>query len=278
MRISLRTAFWVALVVVAAAVPAAAAGKNLDGRVPPEIRLMGGLNGITATTTLASLKGKVVCLKFWLTNCPICRGTLPAFQEVQDQYGRAGVVTLGLVIDKPEGVTPYVRQQGFTFGVGCDPSADSTKGYGIDRYPADYIIGIDGVVKASNRGWPKDVIEDELRRYRMAEWGAVPDSLRGARDAVGDGDYGAALKLAEAAAKAPGADDAVRGAATRLAGIAQQKLENRFARADASAKSGAVREARAQLQKALADFTGTSLEGRAKERLAAFDAQYPPPR
>jgi peroxiredoxin len=276
MRIRLRTALLAALVVSAASLPASAAGKNLDGRVPPEIRLTGGLNGITASTTLASLKGKVVCLKFWLTACPICRGTLPAFQAVQDQYGRSGVVTLGLVIDTPEGVTPYVRQQGFTFGVGCDPSANSTKGYGIDRYPADYVIGIDGVVRASNRGWPADVIEDELRRYRVAEWGTVPDALRGARDAVADGDYGAALRLAETAAKAPGADEAVRTATTRLAALAQQKLENRFARADASAAAGAVREARLQLQKALADFTGTSLEAKAKERLAAFDAKNPP--
>jgi peroxiredoxin len=276
MRNFLRTSLFAALALGAAALPAAAGGRDLDGRPAPEIRLVGGLNGITASTTLASLRGKVVCLKFWLTNCPICRGTMPAFQAVQDQYGRSGVVTLGIVIDKPEGVTPYVRQQGFTFGVGCDPSAVSTTGYGIQRYPADYVIGIDGVVKASNRGFPRDVIEDELRRYRLAEWGTVPDALRGARDAVADGDYGTALRLAEAAAKAPGADEAVRRAATRLAEIAGQKLENRFARADAVAQAGGVRDARAQLQKALADFAGTSLEARAKERLAAFDAKYPP--
>jgi peroxiredoxin len=274
MRIRLRTALLAALFVGAASLPASAAGKNLDGRVPPEIGLMGGLNGISASTTLASLRGKVVCLKFWLTNCPVCRGTLPAFQQVQDTYGRSGVVTLGLVIDTPEGVSPYVRQQGFTFGVGCDPSANSTKGYGIDRYPADYVIGIDGVVRASNRGWPADVIEDELRKQRVAEWGTVPDALRASRDAVADGDYGTALRLAEEAAKTS-SDAAVKTAATKLATIAGQRLENRFARAEASAKAGAVREARMQLQKALTDFTGTSLETKAKERLAAFDAQYP---
>jgi peroxiredoxin len=275
MRTPLRTAL-AALVLAAASVPAAAAGKNLDGLAPPEIRLTGGLNGITAQTALASLRGKVVCLKFWLTNCPVCRGTMPAFQQVQDQYGRSGVVTLGLVIDTPQGVAPYVRQQGFTFGVGCDPSAESTRGYRIDRYPADYVIGVDGLVKASNRGWPRDVIEEELRRYRLAEWGAVPDTMRAARDAVADGDYGAALRAAEAAAKAAGADDATKRASERLATIALAKLGNRWTRADETAKAGDVRGARAQLQKALADFAGTSLEAKAKERLAAFDAQHPP--
>src|SRR5262245_46089628 len=71
--------------------PAAAAGWDLTGRMAPEIRLSDGLNGASEATTLASLRGKVVCLKFWLTGCPVCRGTLPEFQAIHDSYSSQGV-------------------------------------------------------------------------------------------------------------------------------------------------------------------------------------------
>src|SRR5439155_2467277 len=161
-----------ALALLAAAVPAArAGGDDLTGQPAPEIRLTAGLNGATASTTLASLRGKVVCLKFWLTHCPICRGTLPKFQELNDLYGRSGVVCLGVVIDKPEGVAPYLREAGWTFEVGCDPDQASSLKYGVRHFPGDYVIGIDGVVRASN-DFPRDVILEELRKYRVAELGA----------------------------------------------------------------------------------------------------------
>ena len=254
------------LAALAAAVPASAAGMNFDGRPAPEIRLMGGLNGATAGTTLASLRGRVVCLKFWLTHCPICRGTLPEFQRINDRYGKSGVTCLGVVVDRPEGVAPYLREAGWTFPVGCDPEGVSSNVYGVHHFPGDYVIGIDGVVRASG-GFPDAVIAEELRKYRVAEWGEVPDALRAARDAVEDGDYGEALRQAEAVAKPADAPAAVKAAVQRLLEIARRKQDNRFARADALVAAGNVGPARGELQKVIADFRGTSLEERAKQRL-----------
>jgi hypothetical protein len=52
----------------APAAPALAGGGTvLDGQAAPELALSDGLNGASAQTTFASLRGKVVCLKFWLT-------------------------------------------------------------------------------------------------------------------------------------------------------------------------------------------------------------------
>jgi peroxiredoxin len=266
MRTRLALAAAACLAVAAAAVPASAAGSNLDGRQAPEIRLMGGLNGATAATTLASLRGRVVCLKFWLTNCPVCRRTLPDFQRLHDRYGKSGVVCLGVVIDRPEGVAPYLREAGWTFPVGCDPDAVSAQQYGVQHYPGDYVIGIDGIVRAS-AGYPENVIAEELRKYRMAEWGEVPDALRAARDAVEDGDYGEAVRQAETAAKAADASPAVKTATAKLVEIARRRQDNRFARADAYVAAGNVAAAKAELQKVLTDFRGTSLEERAQKKL-----------
>jgi peroxiredoxin len=268
---SLRTLAPVVALLALAAVarPAQAGGKDLTGQPAPELVLTGGLNGVGAATNLASYRGQVVCLKFWLTHCPKCRGTLPDFQAIHDRYGRSGVVCLGVVIDSPAGVTPYVKDKGWTFGVGCDPDAANATKYGVKSYPADYVIGADGVVRASN-GFPRETIEEELRKARVAELGELPGSLRAVRDAVEEGNYGVALRLAEQAAKAEGAGQDVKAAAEKVLAIATRRQDNRFARADALVAAGRGADAKALLEDILKDFQGTSLEAKASARLAAL--------
>lgn len=244
-------------------------GSDFTGQPAPELSLTDGVNGASAATTIASLRGKVVCLKFWLTGCPVCRATLPEFQGLMDRYGRSGVVCLGVVRDTAAGVTPYLREAGWTFQVGCDPNGANTSRYGVSGYPADYVIGADGVVRASN-GFRRDVIDDELRKLRVIELGAVPAGAEAVRDAVEENDYGKALLHAETIAKAAGASADVRAFAERVAGIARQRQDNRFAKADALKAAGRVVDARAELERVVADFRGTSLEARAKQRLDAL--------
>ncbi len=269
-----RTSAFSLAAVLALSATASAGGKVLDGQKAPEIALTGGLNGATAATTLASLKGSVVCLKFWLPRCPICRGTLPAFQALHDEHGRSGLVCLGVVIETPEGIADYLKEKGWTFEVGCDPEHLSADKYGVQHYPADYVIGIDGIVRASN-GFPREIVEEELRKFRLAEWGEVPATLKGARDAVGEGDYGEALRRAEAVVTTPEQLEDVKAYVKRLQEIAAKRQDNRFARADDLAGAGDVAGGRRLLARVLADFQGTSLEARAKDRLAAFDAKHP---
>ncbi len=268
MRARLLLAAFVAALPFLATAPAQAGGNVLDGQPAPEISLREGLNGASAGTTLASLRGKVVLLKFWLTGCPVCRATLPDFQALHDRFGRSGVVCLSVVIDSAAGVTPYVRQQGFTFPVGCDPDGGSSDRYGVHHFPGNYIIGVDGVVRASN-GFPRNVIEEELRKYRVAELGAVPAALAPARDLVEDGDYGGALRVAEALLKDATVGADVRAAVSRLAGLAQARQELRFARAEAFFRSGARDKGIAEYTRIVEDFKETSLEAKARERLAA---------
>ena len=247
---------------------ARASGNDLTGQKAPQLTLSDGLNGASAATSFETLKGKVVCLKFWLTHCPICRGTLPEFQALHDRYARAGVVCLAVVIDNAEGVAPYLREKGWTFQVGCDPDGRNASRYGVQHYPADYVVGPDGVVRASN-GFPRAVIEEELRKVRVAELGPVPDALKSVRDAVEDGDYGQALRLAEAAAKAEGATPEAKAVAAKVLELARSRQDNRFARAEALRKAGNATEAKAEFERIVKDFTGTSLEAKAKEKAAS---------
>src|SRR5687767_13044102 len=183
----------VAVLLAGAASPAAAGGRNLNGQAAPELTLKDGLNGASAQTTLASLRGKIVCLKFWLTHCPICQGTLPEFQAIHDRYGRSGVYCLGVVVDDAAGVGAYVRTKGWSFPIGCDPDGRSAARYGVGRYPADYVVGVDGVVRSS-KGFSRETIETELRKVRVLELGTVPPGCEPSREAVEEGNYGEALR------------------------------------------------------------------------------------
>lgn len=267
MRVRSVLAALVAVLPFLAPSAAQAGGNVLDGQPAPEIRLVDGMNGVTAGTTLASLRGKVVLLKFWLTGCPHCRASMPEFQGLHDRFGRSGVVCLSVVLDSVAGVSPYVRSQGFTFPVGCDPQGVSSDRYGVRNFPGNYVIGVDGIVRASN-GFPRTVIEEELRKVRVAELGPVPPALNAARDLVEDGDYGGALRAAEALLKVEGVGSDVKAAVARIATLAQGRQDLRFARAEGFLRAGARAKGLAEYARIVEDFKGTTLEARAQERLA----------
>ena len=53
-------------------------------------------------------KGKVVLLNFWATWCPPCREEIPAFVEVQEQFGAQGFQIIGVAIDNKADVTDFM--------------------------------------------------------------------------------------------------------------------------------------------------------------------------
>lgn len=60
------------------------------------------------TRSIEEWKGKVILLNFWASWCPPCREEVPAFVEVQSQYGDKGFQIVGVAIDKKEDVTDFM--------------------------------------------------------------------------------------------------------------------------------------------------------------------------
>ena len=56
------------------------------------------------TVSLEQFRGKVVLLDFWATWCPPCRMTIPLLINLQEQYGKKGLIILGVSIDDPRKV------------------------------------------------------------------------------------------------------------------------------------------------------------------------------
>jgi peroxiredoxin len=253
-------ALGLALTGLVLATPVQADGFDLDGRMAPDLVFSTGSNGVTPGMRLSSLRGKVVWLKFMLRDCPLCRASLPKAQELHERWGGSGLVVLAVVHQYgPDEMRAFLQQNGYTFLVGTDPDGELARRYGVRHRPTDYVIGVDGRIKASN-GAPEDVIRHELGNYRLARLGEVPAGLAPVRDAVWRWSYGEALRLLAAADES----EARREAEQRVLALAGEELDGRLAWGRALAAAHRVAEARALYDRLLQMFQGTALEARVK--------------
>jgi len=52
------------------------------------------------TVHSSDFKGKVVILDFWATWCPPCKAEIPGFIALQNEYGKKGLVVVGISVMK----------------------------------------------------------------------------------------------------------------------------------------------------------------------------------
>lgn len=107
------------------------------------------------THSLSDYKGKTIFLNFWATWCPPCRAEMPDIQELyetQDTEGDNGVIILGVAApnygsEKDEqGIKDFLDENGYTYPVLMDTSAELFEAYGIYSFPTTYMIDRDGNV------------------------------------------------------------------------------------------------------------------------------------
>ena len=117
--------------------------------------------------SLSSYKGKVILLNFWATWCGPCKAEIPGFVELQDQYGKDGLVVVGYSVDDeaPKArafADEYKMNYPVLLGLGRE---DVQEAYGpIWGIPASFIISRDGRVCQKHLGIaPKAVFEKEIK-------------------------------------------------------------------------------------------------------------------
>jgi peroxiredoxin len=84
----------------------ACGGEGKAGQDAPDFKLQ-DLAG--NEVTLSRFRGSIVILDFWATWCPPCRQSIPELVELQNKYGKKGVVILGVSMDDPkQAPDPYM--------------------------------------------------------------------------------------------------------------------------------------------------------------------------
>ena len=110
-------------------------GRELVGTRAPELRDLVFVQG--GPLSLAELKGRLVLIRFWLMDCPYCRATAPALNELHERFAARGLVVLGIHHPKSEAARDLVtvrratRALGFAFPVAHDDTWATARAFGV---------------------------------------------------------------------------------------------------------------------------------------------------
>jgi peroxiredoxin len=123
------------------------------------------LKGETIST--ADLRGKVVLVNFWATDCVTCMKEMPHIVETWNKYQRQGFETVAVAMkyDPPNYVAAYAEKNRLPFKVALDVRGEVAEGFGRIRLtPTTFIIDRRGNIVKRYLGEP-----DFAQLHRLLE-------------------------------------------------------------------------------------------------------------
>ena len=132
-------------------------GTNL-GAVPPNVTL-DSLEG-SEPVSLEALRGNVVLLDFWATWCGPCRETMPILEGFHREFGKEGLVVIGISQESKSTVEKFEKTSSTTYRQAIDTDGEANRIFGVNAIPRAFLLDREGRVVWT--GHPGD--EDELRK------------------------------------------------------------------------------------------------------------------
>jgi thiol-disulfide isomerase/thioredoxin len=97
--------------------------------------------------SMQSLKGKMVLVNFWATDCPGCIKEMPDLINTYNAYQSKGfeVIAVAMPYDPPAQVLNYTKQKALPFPVMHDGLSEITQAFGgVNLTPTTYIFDRQG--------------------------------------------------------------------------------------------------------------------------------------
>ncbi|ACT51505.1 peroxiredoxin family protein [Methylovorus glucosotrophus] len=101
------------------------------------------------TSSMQDLRGKVVLVNFWATDCPGCIAEMPALIQTWHQYHERGfeVVAIAMPYDPIDQVKNYTAKNSLPFKVTHDDSGDMSMQFNEVRVtPTTFVLDKDGKI------------------------------------------------------------------------------------------------------------------------------------
>lgn len=98
---------------------------------------------------LDTLRGKVVLVNFWATNCPGCIKEMPGMIQIYNQYKNKGfeIIAVAMSYDPPNYVLNFVQTRQLPFPVALDVNGAHALAFGnVQLTPTSFILAKDGTV------------------------------------------------------------------------------------------------------------------------------------
>jgi peroxiredoxin len=92
---------------------------------------------------LGALRGKVVLVNFWATDCPVCLKEMPAMAATYRDYNARGfeAIFIAMPYDRPDRVLHYARSSALPFTVALDLQGEAARAFGgIRATPTTFLI------------------------------------------------------------------------------------------------------------------------------------------
>jgi len=91
---------------------------------------------------LSDYKGKIVILDFWATWCPPCRAEIPHFIELQAEYGKRGLVVIGVSMDEDgvRSVASFAKRNDIDYPIVMGNQEVADKYGGVEFLPTTFVI------------------------------------------------------------------------------------------------------------------------------------------
>jgi len=109
--------------------------------------------------SLASLRGKVVLVRWWTDGCPYCATTLPVLEQLEARYAQRGLIVIGAYHPKPprevsdRQILAAAKKLGFTGPVAFDGEWSTLERYWLGGHPergwtsVSFLIDRNGVIR-----------------------------------------------------------------------------------------------------------------------------------
>ena len=144
-----------------------AANEDLVGSLRPDFRLD---NSNGAVVTPEDFAGKTLLINFWATWCEPCRKEMPMLNELQAQFGPAGLQVIGIALDEVENVQDFAEKLAISYPilVGVTDVMDTSRAYGnvTGMLPYSVLVDKQGIIQWQYAG---EIQPDEIITL-LNEW------------------------------------------------------------------------------------------------------------
>jgi len=120
---------------------------------------------------MSALKGKMVLVNFWATDCPGCIKEMPDLINTYNQYKQKGfeVIAVAMPYDPPAQVLNYTTQKSLPFPVMHDGLSEMVQAFGgVNLTPTSYLYDKQGkrvqrIIGELNFAQLRQLLDQELR-------------------------------------------------------------------------------------------------------------------
>jgi peroxiredoxin len=117
------------------------------------------------------LKGKVVLVNFWATDCAICIKEMPEMVRTYERYRSSGLefIAVAMKHDPPNYVIHFAETNRLPFKVALDPMGELAQAFGdVKTTPTTFVIDRRGIIVSRIQGEPdfarlRAMIEEKLK-------------------------------------------------------------------------------------------------------------------